>query len=164
MSSTLCSFTVASSGWSLFLLFAVLPVPILCSSSFPCVRDLQASLSRPFQLHKMFRFQSSSFRGCPLSWILRFIVGSFELFRVSDVSRNRSHGIVADSCHWCVGSGAWVSCCTLTSRIVSRVRVVGWSWSSTPLAGSDMQRCVSRLLGLCMPRIRPSCPSRPRNL
>ena len=42
---------------------------------------------------------------------------------------------------------------------VSCVRIVGWSWSSTPLAGSDVRHCVSCLLGLRMPHILRSCPS-----
>ena len=83
----------------------------------------EASLSA-FSTAQDVLISTNSFRRCPLSWILRFVVGSFELFSVSDVSRNRSHGTVADSCHWCVcaeelGSGAWVSCCISAS--VSRV-------------------------------------------
>ena len=47
---------------------------------------------------------------------------------------------------------------------VSCDRIVGLSWSSTPLVGSDMQHCVSCLLGLRIPRILRSCPSHPKCL
>ena len=39
---------------------------------------------------------------------------------------------------------------------VSCVRIVGFSFSSTPLVGSDIQHCVCCLLGLRMPRISRS--------
>ena len=128
------------------LLFAVLPVPIL-SRPVP-------SMNFPEVCERLSRIR---FAGVHSPRILELVVANFRLVSVSDV------------CHWCASCGTWtrVRECLVALQClyhVSCVRIVGVSWSSTPLVGSDMQHYVSCLLGLRVPRILWSCPSHPKSI
>ena len=112
MSSTLCSFTVASSGWSLFLLFAVLPVPILRSSSFSkCSRNVGVSLGL-FDCTKGFDFNRIRFAGVHSPG---FSGSSLEVSNCTVSLMSLATGLTVLSPIPVIG-------------VVSRVRVVGWSW------------------------------------